>query len=324
MELVRPVKVTKVKPLASYDKEYLGVVDVQQMTNYAFRVGGLIKDIYVTEGSNVTKGETLARLDQADLKLQMNADRAQYITAKSILERSKRLLEREAIALQDYEIAQANFEQARAAYDYSQNQLSYTTLLAPFTGSVEKRYAEPYQKVSAGEQIFKIINPEQLNIKFTLPQSDLQIPKVGHFFIEFENNPDKSYKARVDDIVDVSVAGAGIPVTLSIVDSSFDVNRSGIKAGFACRVRAVIDSEVFDNLFTVPLTAVFASEQHPELNYVWVYDPIYEIVEPRLVQLQGLYDKGLYIIKGNLKPGESVVSAGVYQLTQGQRVKLLD
>lgn len=322
---VRPVKLSEAVSLSSYDKDFVGVVSAEQYTNLAFRVSGQVTKTYVTEGAQVKKGQLLARLDPGDFQLQLEADKAQYTTAQSILERNERLLSKQAISQQDYEIAQSDYLRAKSAYEYSRNQLEYTQLRAPFTGSIEKKYVEDYQKVQTGESVFKLINPDRLEVNFTLPESDVDLIRVNKtIFVEFDNYRGEYFRAEIKDVVDASVDGAGIPVTLRIVDKTFDPNKYNIKAGFACRVRIQIEgNREYHAYVTVPITAVFNPPTDGQGTYVWVYDPKSSEVKIRKIATQGLVGGDRVIVSEGLTAGELVVTAGVYQLKAGQRVNVL-
>lgn len=323
---IRPVKIATVQSLGTYDKDFVGVVSAEQYTNLAFRVPGQVTQILINEGSFVKQGQLLAVLDPADLALEAEANKAQYLSSKSILERNERLLQKQAISTQDVEIARANFEKAKSAYEYSENQLSYSKLTAPFSGSIEKKYVENYQKIQAGETIFKLINPTILEVKFTLPETDVNITQAASsYFIEFDNFRGENFSAKIKEIVDASVDGAGIPVTLSITDPKFQPEKYNIKAGFACRIKVQISnrSEISD-LMTIPLTAVFAVDTNSIDKYVWVFNSTTSTVEKRQVEMDGLMGKDLAIIKKGISPGEQVVTAGVYQIVDNQKVTILN
>lgn len=321
----RPVKLSQVNALGSYDKDFVGVVTAEQYTNLAFRVSGLVNKTYITEGSYVTKGQLLASLDPEDAALQMESDKAQYQTSKSILERNERLLARQAISTQDVEIARANFLKAKSAYEYSNNQLLYTKLYAPFSGSIEKKLVEDYQKISAGTTVFKLINPNELEVKFTLPDNDANITQVqARYAVEFENLRGESFEAKIKEVVDASVDGAGIPVTLSITDPKFDAKKLNIKAGFACRIKIKIENRpMLQPYMTVPMTAIFSQENDNTSKYVWLFDQATSTVEKRRVTVDGLTGSDLVIIKDGLTKGDMVVTAGVYQLVDNQTVTIL-
>lgn len=322
---VRPVQVGEVQSLASYQKDFVGVVTASEYTNLAFRVGGQITKVYVNDGTNVSKGQVLAELDPSDVELQLAADKSNFQTRKSILERSERLLERGAISVQEVEIARANLQSAKSAYEYSQNQFAYTKLRSPFSGSVEKKYVEQYQRVNAGEKIFKIINPNLLEVSFTLPESDANfVMAKGLIFIEFENYPGDKFSAKVKEMVDASVGGAGIPVTISITDKQFSPSKYLVKAGFACRVSVVIENQdSIRDYVTVPVTAIFADSDSATKKYVWVYDAQNSTVIKREVVTAGLTGTNAVVIRSGVTAGERVVTAGVYQLIDNQKVKLI-
>lgn len=323
----RPIKVDKVKNLNSYDKEYVGVAMAEQYTAYAFRVPGLVNKTFVDEGTFVKKGTLLAELDPSDFILKLDADKAQYQTAKSTLERNARLLKKQAISQQDYEVSQANFLMAKSAYEYSQNQLKYTKLYAPFAGSIEKKYVETYQKVNQGEPIYKIINPNKLEVRFTLPENEVSVPSKAIFFIKFDNLPQQEFSAQIKEVVDASVGGAGIPVTLSINDKNFDPKKLDIKAGFACKVKVVIDNPnqvSGQNYTTVPLTAIFAKDGDKHSKFVYILNTKNNTVTSRHVVTYGMIGNDQIIIQSGIKAGETIVIAGVYQIHDNQKVTVLN
>lgn len=325
VNFVRPVKLAKVKSLSSYDKDFVGVVSAEQYTNLAFRVGGQVTKIYINEGSFVKRGQLLAEIDPADIAVQSEADKAQYQASKSILERNERLLEKQAISVQDAEIARANFQKAKSAYEYSINQLSYTKLTSPFEGSIEKKYVENFQKVQNGETIFKLINPDILEVKFTLPESDVNITQaVTSYFIEFDNYRGENFTAKIKEIVDASVDGAGIPVTLAITDKNFKPEKYNIKAGFACRIKVQVENQkAIAQYSIIPVTAIFAEGTNSTDKFVWVYNSETKTVVKRKVSTDGLQGSDTIIISAGLEPGEEIVVAGVYQLVDNQPVTVL-
>lgn len=321
----RPVKLSESVSLDYYDKDFVGVVSSSQSTNLAFQVGGLINRTYVDAGSYVKRGQILASLEPQDYQLQLEADRAQYQTSKSILERNERLAQRQAISTQDLEIARSNYQKAKSAYEYSKNQLGYTKLLAPFNGSIEEKYADDFQKIAAGEKIFRLISPDLLQVKFTLPESDVNITHIPALYsVEFDNLRGKNFRAEIKEVVDASVNGTGIPVTLAITDPAFNPATYNIKAGFACRVKISLHNRpALMNFVKVPLTALFAKDTDSTELFVWIYNPDGSTVTRRTVVSAGLTGNDQAILRSGIKAGEQVVTAGVYQLIDGQKVKVL-
>lgn len=320
----RPVKLTTVTSLASFDKDFVGVVSAEQYTDLAFQVPGLVEKTYVNAGSFVKKGQVLAQVNAQDLSLQSDADKAQYQTTKSILERTERLLAKQAISLQEVEIARSNYSKAKSQYEYSLNQLSYTKLKAPFSGNIEQKYVENFQKVNAGQAIYKLINPDVLEVNFTLPESDVDMTQLKNsYYVEFDNFRGELFEATIKEVVDASVDGAGIPVILAITDKRFNPEKYNIKAGFSCRVRVIIDnSKVLKPYLSVPLASVFQKVGSSD-SYVWLYDSKTGTVSERRVSIDALHGSSSVVITEGLVAGDKVVSAGVYQIADNQKVVVL-
>ncbi len=315
VEVVRPVKLAKVEPLVGYSKEFIGEFSPVEVTTIAFSLGGTLLEVAVSDGQRVKKGDVIARLDPADYLLQERAQRATYLADSAAMVRSDRLLKRGAVSTQENEMTRARFEASRARYIYALDELSSTTLRAPLSGSVEKCYVDNFQRVAAGEAICKIIEPNSLEVDFILPQNDIALTSSASYSIIIDST--KEYSAIVKEVVDASVDGAGIPVTLTISDNNFSAQGLSVRAGFACKVRARIDSTLTsDSYATVPLTAL-------DNNHVWIYNPSKGRVELRAITLAGLTDTNLAIISHGLRPKEQVVTAGIHLLTNNERVKPL-
>lgn len=324
-QLVRPVKVTTVTSQNVIQKDYSGVVDVVKFVNLAFRVSGQIIQLPIVEGQKVKQGDLIAQIDPREINLQYEAAKAAYETAKAQLERNTRLLERQAVSQQEMEMARSSYEQARSNYEAQQNNLSDTYLRAPFSGSITKRAVENYQRVNAGETIAQLMDSKDLQIYFTLPDNSLswvQGPNKS-FTVEFDVYKGIKFNAILKEYVEASPDGTGIPVFLTINDPRFNKDKYDIKPGFSCNVTMSVqlDNKNLEYPY-VPLTAVFGSPESKQQN-VWVYNPSTSTVSMRAIQTGSLIDANKILVTNGLKNGEIVVIAGVTQITDGEKVKVL-
>lgn len=325
IETIRPVKITEAKPLRLYNKEFIGSLTASQIGILAFSVNGYISHIPLSTGSSVKTGDIIAEIDPEDYILKVEAEKASYLTNKAAKERSDRLLSRGAVSQQENEIATSKLEASKARYIYAQNELEYTKLRAPFSGSIEAYYVEEYQSITIGQSICKLINPNLLEVQFTLPQSDIALSRSNpQFEIEIENHPTKRFSAKIKEVVDASVDGAGIPVTLTITDKDFSPKKLGIKAGFACRVALKVNENLTkEDFYTVPLTAIFTSTTTPTSEFVWLYNPKTQRVTKQKITTSGLFSTSSAIVTHGLDSTSIVVTAGVHQLTNNQKVKTI-
>ena len=321
-ESIRPVRVVKVESLGAMQKMYTGVVQAEEYSKLAFKVSGRLVEMNVDAGQKVKKGTVIAAVDPLDYNLQFEANKAAYVTSKLQMERNKKLLAMQAISKQDYEIAEANYVKAKSAYELSTNNMRDTKLLAPFDGSIEKRLVENYQRVNSGEGIVRLVNTQKLRIKFTVPDDYLYLlrAKDATFKVEFDTYKGNIFNARMEEYLDISTDGTGIPVTITIDDPAFDRAVYDVKPGFTCNIRLASDIAPFieEKLMNVPLSAVFGDSENKN-TYVWVVKD--NRVSRREVTVYSPTGEANLLISKGLKPDETVVIAGVYQLVEGQRVK---
>ncbi len=322
IKTIRPVKLAEVEPLSLYSREFIGRFEASEQSELAFAVSGTIQDFNIETGEKVRKGQVLARILPSDYKLKLEAEKSMYQTSKANYERSGRLLKRGAISLQEYEISESTYEASRARYLYAERELANTELKAPFSGSIEAKYVSDYAEVVAGQSICKLIDPRSLDVEFTLPHSDISLTLLKDSFSVVVGS--ESFSAEVSEVVDASVDGAGIPVTLKLTDSKFNPQSLGYVAGLGCRVRVEVNRSLTEGDYTiVPLCAIFADALNASQRSVWVYNPKSGSVASRIVVLEGLIGKDTAIVRSGLNSGELVVTAGVNSLSQGQVVKPL-
>ena len=323
--LIRPVKTAQVSSQSVIRKDFSGIVEAVEYVRLAFRVSGQIISLPVVEGQRVKKGQLIAAIDPRDISLQYAADKAAYETAAAQVERNKRLLGRQAISVQEYEISVANYQKAKSAYELSSNNMRDTKLTAPFDGSIEKRLVENYQRVNSGEGIVQLVNTQKLRIKFTVPDDYLYLLRAKDvtFKVVFDTYPDMVFNAQLEEYLDISTAGTGIPVTITIEDPAFNRSLYDVKPGFTCKIKLASDVAPFleEKLVNIPLSAIFGESENQK-TYVWVVKD--NKVSKREVTVYSPTGEANALISAGIQPGETIVIAGVHQLVDGQTVKVIN
>lgn len=322
-ESIRPVKTGIVESSSQIKKEFSGIVEAVEFVKLAFRVSGQIIDMPVIEGQKVLKGQLIAEIDTRDIALQYAADKSAYETAAAQLERNKRLLSKQAISVQDYEISESTYQKAKSAYELSGNNMRDARLYAPFNGSIEKKIADNFQRVSAGVPIVQLVNTKKLRIKFVIPDSYLYLLRSDNmnFKVEFDTYKGKSFNAKLEEFLEISTDGAGLPVTITIDDPAFDKAIYDVKPGFTCNINMEADINSFlpEKLTIIPLSALF-EDTTINKTCVWILKED-NTVERRIVKVFSPSRESQALISEGLQPGEKIIIAGVYQITNGETVK---
>lgn len=314
------VKAATAKSVTTTEKEFVGLSTPDDAVNLAFKIGGLVLDIPVSKGRAVGRGELIARLDERDVKLQVEADRTAWEEAQSQLERMKRLLAHEAISQQEYERANTTYARARTTYENSLSLLNDTKIRAPFAGVIEATYVDAYQRVASGEPIARLVKPLTRTVTFTAPEQSiyrLSEPST-RFMVRFDNYPGVEFAARLKNYARTSINASGFPTSLTLIDP--DTVRYPIAPGMSCTIQMQL-REPTEGEVAVPLTAIRAPAGGG--TEVWVIDSLNR-VQLRKVSLGSPVGDSEVTVLSGLKAGERVVTAGVYRLKEGDRVRILN
>ena len=208
-------------------------------------VHGKIAELPVDISDRVGKGELLFRLDDKDLKIEIDTRKKQIDSAnlqleqaKGEFERSKKLYEDNLISEEafqsiktKYEVAQISRDRAQNDFDLSEEKLSRTSVLAPFDCTVLSRPVSIGQAVSgtggqsSGTEVMEIADLKNLIILSHVNQADVsRMGKNQQVQIEIE--------AVADLVVDGIVERIAPQATI----------RSGIK-GFSTRIKLLNTDE---------------------------------------------------------------------------------
>ena len=87
----------------------------------------------------------------------------------------------------------------------------------------------------------QLVNTHNLRIKFTIPDAYLYLlrAKDPRFLVEFDTFKGHVFQAKLEEYLDISTDGTGIPVSITIDDPSFDRDLYAVKPGFTCSIRAI-------------------------------------------------------------------------------------
>lgn len=193
VELIQQDLVTPQQGSAISKTAFTGTVRAVNQSSIQAQVTATATLVYVKIGDSVQRGQTLLRLNNQDnasrlaqARANLAATQAQANQARNMMQRKKRLLDQGFISQVEYEQSQldyrAQMENVRAQQanvDIALKADQDGTITSPIHGVITQRQVEPGQTVAAGQTLFEIVDPNQLEIQAKLP-SDLQAAlKIG-------------------------------------------------------------------------------------------------------------------------------------------------
>ena len=122
------------------------------------KVTGYLKHIWVDKGDTVKKGQLLAEIEVPELKSNFARAKAGMVIAKITYTRLKRVQESDPrlVSQEDVDMAYAKYRETQASMRTLATMISYTQIVAPFTGVITGRFADPGALIRAGGNDFGI------------------------------------------------------------------------------------------------------------------------------------------------------------------------
>jgi multidrug efflux system membrane fusion protein len=324
---VRPAMVVKPQPSAQAMDSYPGEVRARFEPDLAFRIGGKVSRRLVEEGQRVKANQALAELDPEDVRLQLEASRAQVAAAEANLslvkaerDRYKTLMERQMVSRSQYDNAEnlyrsgaARVKQIKAEFDVASNQASYSVLRAPQDGVVARRSVEVGQVVSAGQTVFTLATDGEREVLISLPEQGFGRFKIGQpVSVELWSQPDQRFSGRIREL-----SPAADPKSRTFA-ARVAFTAGSVPAELGQSARVFIQTAENAPL-TVPLSALTAENG---ATFVWVVKPD-NTLRKVPVRVGAFGEKTVPVLEG-LSANDWVVAAGVHVLLDGQQVRPVD
>lgn len=140
----------------------------------ATRISGTIRRIPVDVGARVAVGDTLVVLDTEEIEAHVHAAEAGARLARRSYERIEALAKDGATTDQELDDARARAQTAEAALQDARAQRKYVILLAPFSGVITTRSADPGDLATPGVPVLTLVGTGALKI-----EADLSADLVG-------------------------------------------------------------------------------------------------------------------------------------------------
>jgi RND family efflux transporter MFP subunit len=328
---VRPVRTVVVNPTRVEDsRQAIGEIRPRQESDLGFRVSGKLVTRTVDVGAAVKKDKVLASLDDQDFQNKLQSAQADVRAAEAVLieaqgaeERQRKLLisgvttrANHETATKNLDSAQAKLESARVAASMANDQLGYTIMKADFDGVVTAVGAEAGQVVNVGQMIVRLAKPSERDAVFAVAESAFQSFK-----------PDERPEVVVTLLSDPAVSATGVVREVSPVADpttrTYQVKVTLDNPPEQMRFGASVSGKLKatrEPVVVLPGSALFDKAGKPA---VWVYNADTATVGLKPVAVGG-YETDQVIVSTGLVQGDLVVTAGVNQLREGQKVRLIE
>jgi RND family efflux transporter MFP subunit len=177
-ELDPQEKIPLITTFAAVEREFIHYVELQGNVDTKKNLviypeySGVLTSVYVNEGQQVTKGQTLAKIDDGGLSQQVSQLQIQADLAKTTFERQKRLWDQNIGSEIQYLQAKSSYEAQQQAVSQLQQQVARTIVKAPFSGTIDDVITDQGSVVAPGQTpLFRIVNLDDMYIETDVPES---------------------------------------------------------------------------------------------------------------------------------------------------------
>jgi len=321
-----------------------GYVVARRQAVVSAKIQGRLEELRVEEGSEVRKGDILARLESYDFVAAVNRARAVVQRAEADLAEQERLLrvaeklaaeeilaedEREA-AHSRVRIAQAQLAQQEADLAFVEAQMQHTVIRAPFAGVVIKKMAEVGESVApippgvnisiASGAIVALADLATLEVEADVAEAN--VAKVGKgqpAEVTVEAIPDRRYEAILRQVIptaDRTKATVMVKVTILDKDQDLKPEMSAKVTFLEPEPETGEDPEEAPAVVLVPREAVVSRDSRSVVFLVRDGK-----VQERPVVV-GTPRQGQVIVRDGLAGGETLVAQPPDDLADGDSVRI--
>ncbi len=298
---------------------YPGKTHAEQRANVAFRVSGPIRKMNVNVGDHVRKGQVIAELDDRDYRTQLAATQAEYDNIKADAERVVAMYNEENATASNYDKARYGLEQITQKLNNHRNQLADTKLLSPIDGYIDDKLHETGETIGAGMPVYSISSSGDVEIEIFLPAADYaNIENFKSFYCTFDVDKERTYPLHIERVRHDANANQLYSVILQLTDKATKGDK--ITPGMSTLVYATVGNNSETLSVRIPSTAVINKDGE---TIVYVLNTQSQTVSRRTVAVESFNNDGTCTVSNGLLSGETVVSAGVRYLNDGDKVKTM-
>ena len=317
-EVFIPVKVKPIK--YTVFKHFIEISGNVEAIDWAFvtpQTNGQVKEIFVNEGDKVKKGQLLLSLDDAIIKNNIADLQVQFELAKINYEKQKKLWEQDIVSEIIYLEAKTKKESLEKKLEILKEQLSYTTIKAPFDGIIENIQIEIGEIAGPNRKLMQIYNLDYLKIKASISEKYVEKIKKGDtVLVYFDNLSIDTLKLpifRVGNIINPSNRTFDIELRLKN-------KKHLIKPNMTAKLK--INDYLNEKAIVIPINLV-KKDFNNEFVFIAVKENDKYYAKKVFVKTNVIYD-GMIEIVDALKQGDLLITEGYNEVAGHSLVKILN
>lgn len=276
----------------------------------SFETSGKITEIIFKEGTNVKKGQLLAKVNDKPLQAELKKLKAQVPLAQDRVYRQKTLLAKDAVSQEAYESVNTELDKLLADIELVEARIFQTELRAPFDGVIGLRQVSEGTYASPSTIVARLTKITPLKIEFSIPEKQADAMTVGTNLNFSLDNDLNTYQAQV------------YALESNLDTKTFTMNmralfpNPGGKLRPGRSVKIDIKLREIKNTLVVPSISILA-EMGRDIAYLYKNGKAHQVTLTK-----GMRTSSSVQILNGLNVGDTLLTTGVMQLRDGLPVTI--
>ena len=298
----------------------IGTMAAVQGVTVSADLPGTVERILFDSGRAVRAGDVLAVQDTRQEQAQLKTIEARRELARVTFERVQELLNQKVISKAEFDRATAEYHQSEAQLGEVQASIQRKTIRAPFSGVLGIRQVNLGQYLAGGDPLVMVQSLDPIYVNFGVPQQSAgQIPVGRAVNVTTADVAGAVWKGRVtalDAMVDEATRNIQVQATLANPDGK-------LRPGMFVQAEVVVGPR--QKVAVLPASSI---NYAPYGDSVFVVGDIkgedgksYRGVRQQVVKVGPARGDQIAILSG-IKPGDEVVTSGLFKLRNGAAVQI--
>jgi membrane fusion protein (multidrug efflux system) len=289
-----------------------GAVESEENIMVSAKVPGVITNVLVREGEMVSKGQTLAQIDNTLTLRGIEEVKTQLELAKTVYERQKNLWDQKIGTEVAYLQAKSNKESMEGRLASLQEQNDMSKIKSPIAGVVDNVEVKVGQNIAPGMPAARVVNNSQLKITAKVSEAySTQIKKGDKVVVTF---PDlnKTIEAKVT----FSARNIDALSRTFIVESSLP-SSADLRPNMSAVVKIIYETSPSAILVPINLVQTVNGEK---IVYIAEQDGARTVARKKVINVSSVYDNFAEV--SGLAKGDQLITVGYQSLSDGELIKI--
>jgi len=187
-ETEKPMKFHVTSPVlkdTTVFKEYVCQIKAINHIDLRSQEKGYLQHIYADEGQFVHKGQVLFRIMPMLYEADVQRSQAEVTYADIEFQNTKRLADSNIVSHNELKLAKAKLDKERANLSFAQTHLSFTKIVAPFDGYMDRLHERLGSLIDEGDLLSTLSDNSKMWVYFNVPEAE---------YLDFKLHPNERSK----------------------------------------------------------------------------------------------------------------------------------